>query len=143
MKPKIAEVSIHVDGEILTFNEFEKKYKNRLSGGHLEAQIDRFERLWRIYFFIDSQVKKNLPKERLLVLQQSIEDVILPVVEPERLIQRAKEKALAYVHQETKAGNNSIEFVDELITAARGDPTTVLQNYPNGAPSIRAFIRQR
>jgi HD superfamily phosphohydrolase len=33
VKPKIAEVSIDVDGEISTFSEFEKKHKNRLSGG--------------------------------------------------------------------------------------------------------------
>jgi hypothetical protein len=144
VKPKIAEVSIDVDGEILTFSEFEKKHKNRLSGGHLDAQIDRFERLWRIYFFIDAQVKRGLSKERLLVLQQSIEDVVLPIEEDSRLVQKAKEKALAYVYQETKAGKNDIEFIDEPLTAARGDSAVARpQKYPNGAPSIRTFIRKR
>jgi hypothetical protein len=85
-----------------------------------------------------------LTKERLLVLQQSIEDVVLPIDDPTRLVQKAKEKALAYVHQETKAGKNGIEFIDEPLTAARGDSTVArLQRYPNGAPSIRTFIRKR
>jgi hypothetical protein len=52
ISPKIAEVSINVDGEIGTFSDYEERHKNRLSGGHLEAQIHRFDRLWRIYFLL-------------------------------------------------------------------------------------------
>lgn len=144
VKPKIAEVSIDVDGEILTFSEYEKAHKNRLSGGHLEAQIDRFERLWRMHFFLNAEVKKGLTQERLLLLQQTIEDLVLPIEEPDRLVQKAKEKALAYVHQEKQAGNGGTEFVDELIAAARSDSAVAQSKvYPNGAPSIRNFIRKR
>ncbi len=144
IRPKIAEVSINVDGDISTFSQYEKTHDNRLSGGHLEAQIKRFERLWRIYFFIDPQVKAALAKDRLLVLQQTIAQVVLSVDEPEKLFQLAKEKALAYVQQEIKKGNNAIEFSDDIRTAARGDPGVAKpRDYPNGAPSIRTFIRQR
>ena len=37
IRPKIAEVSISVDGEISTFSQYEKSHDNRLSGGHLEG----------------------------------------------------------------------------------------------------------
>lgn len=146
IRPKIAEVTIAIDDDVMKFNEYEARpgSHNRLSGGHLQAQIERFERLWRIYFFIDAEVKKALPKEKLLLLQQTVEQVVLAEAdEQSKLIQRVKEKAMHYVHQEKERRNNGIEFVDELVTAARGDPESALQQYPNGAPSIRRFIRQR
>jgi HD superfamily phosphohydrolase len=143
IKPKIAEVAINVDGEIQEFSEYEKTKKNRLSGGHLDAQLQRFERLWRIYFFIDAGVRRGLSKERLLILQQTIEQVVLVIDDADRLIQRAKEKAMMFAFQETRKGNNSIRFVDELITAARSDSEIARDTYyPNGAPSVRSFLRE-
>lgn len=152
MKPKIAEVSIHVDGEIETFSKYEENHKNRLSGGHLEAQIHRFERLWRIYFFIDTQVKKSLSEhkvlggDRLLLLEQTIEQVALPFSDPKRLGQLAKEKALAYVEQENrtdKTGKQSIEYDGEPALLGRSDADVFESKYPNGAPSIRSFIKKK
>ncbi len=141
IRPKIAEVSINVDGEISTFSEYENGHRNRLSGGHLEAQIHRFDRLWRIYFFIDAQVKQNLSKERLLLIQEYIKLVVLGPDEPELLFSRAREKALVFVHQENRDGNNRVRFEEEPITFARGDPSVAsLGTYPNGAQGIRTFI---
>lgn len=113
IRPKIAEVTIAIDDDVMKFNEYEARpgSHNRLSGGHLQAQIERFERLWRIYFFIDAEVKKALPKEKLLLLQQTVEQVVLAEAdEQSKLIQRVKEKAMHYVHQEKERGNNEIEF---------------------------------
>lgn len=150
VKPKIAEVSISVDGEIETFSKYEKRHKNRLSGGHLEAQVHRFERMWRIYFFIDAQAKKSLSEhkvlgaERLLLLEQTIEQVALPFGDSVRLGQLAKEKALAYVDQEKRAdktGKKPIEYDGEPALLGRSAAEVFESKYPNGAPSIRSFIK--
>jgi hypothetical protein len=143
IKPKIAEVSITIDNVVMKFNEYEKESKNRLSGGHLEAQIHRFERLWRIYFFIDASAQMSLSNELLLLIQQAVEDVVLGEGTAEQLTARSKRAALDYVHQQRRLGNNNIDFMEEFAAAARGDSTVIAaRRYPNGAPTMRTFIRQ-
>lgn len=141
IKPKIAEVSIDVDGEILQFNKFEEAYKNRLSGGHLEAQISRFERLWRIHFFIDPLERAKLSPGRLIACKSFIRDVILAVDSPEALAQKVKEKALWYVQEQVAGGQNGLRFEDKTVTFARSTKTTG-DFYPNGAPSMGVFVRR-
>jgi len=141
IKPKIAEVSIDVDGEILPFNAFEKKHKNRLSGGHLEAQESRFERLWRIHFFIDPKEKAQLSPERLAACKSFIRDVILAVDSPEILAQKVREKAHWYVQQELKRGKNGVSYQEKTISFARSVLTSP-DYYPNGAPSMDLFIER-
>jgi hypothetical protein len=137
--PKIAEVSVDVDGDIMAFNKYEELHENRLSGGHLQAQIRRFEHLWRLYFFIDDEAKKLLSDERLRHLQGFIRDVVLCYDRPEELVRRVKDEAVLYVHL-----NKGIELVSEPITFARGDPPVPQRDfYPNGAPVLQPFIRQQ
>jgi HD superfamily phosphohydrolase len=73
---KIAEVKIAVSGEIKTFSEYENEHHEQLAGGHLAAQLRRFDRLWRVHFFIDRRVKSDLG-ERLYLLQQAVEKLAL------------------------------------------------------------------
>lgn len=144
IKPKIAGVSVAIDADVMNFSDYEKEHANRLSGGHLEAQIVRFARLWRIYFFIDGAVKSNLSSARIHLLQQMIEEVVLAEKDEMLLISRVKEKALHYELQGREAGNRDIEFRDELLTAARSDSeVATLRRYPNGAPSLRSFLRRK
>lgn len=147
VNPKIAEVQIAIDGQVEKFNEYEKgnrnRRPNRLSGGHLEAQIDRFGRLWRIHFFIDGEALVKLPTELLTLLRETIAQVVLADGTAVELAQRAKEKTLLYVHLAKRAGDNGIEFNDDqVVAAARGDSTVIRQSFPNGAPSVRQFIRR-
>jgi len=144
IRPKIAEVSICVDDEIEKFAQYEHVHNERLSGGHLAAQIKRFERLWHIYFFIDAGVKMSLSKERFLLIRETITQVILGFGELDALTQRAKQKAMDFVHQEQIRGRNDIEFSDHLVVAAKSDERVAeYATYPNDAPSVRSFIRQR
>src|SRR5208283_4927542 len=73
---KIAEVKIAVGGEILPFCKYEDKYGKELSGGHLDAQLHRFQRLWRVHFFIEKKAKAKLGKQFPL-LQRAIEKLAL------------------------------------------------------------------
>jgi hypothetical protein len=127
-----------VDDDVMPFNEYEITYRKRLSGGHLEAQIERFDRLWRIHFFIDADLKKAMPRQKLILLQEFIDQVVLNVGEPEQLIHRVKEKALIYAYQES--GREKLEYSDRPLTFAKSD-SSVVNQYPNGAPSMRSFLR--
>ncbi len=91
IKPKIAQVMIAIDGTVEKFSKYEDpdsdEYKNykKLSGGHLRAQVQRFERLWWLHFFIDRDVAVQMQsaetppgtESRLLLLEQFIKNVVL------------------------------------------------------------------
>jgi hypothetical protein len=123
----------------MAFNKYEEQHDNRLSGGHLQAQIRRFEHLLRLYFFIDDKVKKSFSDKRLRHLQGFIRDVVLCYEERKELERRVKDEAVLYVNL-----NEGIELVSEPITFARADPTVPQRGYyPNGAPRLQSFIRQQ
>ena len=73
---KVAEVKIAVGNEILPFCEYEDKYDEELSGGHLKAQLHRFQRLWRIHFFIDRKAKAQM-SSHFGLLQRAISKLAL------------------------------------------------------------------
>ena len=60
MNAKIARVKIAVGDDIAEFAEYERRHNDQLAGGHLDAQLRRFRRLWRVHFFIDPKEKSNL-----------------------------------------------------------------------------------
>ncbi len=61
MNSKVAEVRLFVEGEVHRFDEYEKASmtEDKLSRGHLRAQLRRFGDLWRIVFFVDRKVHEN------------------------------------------------------------------------------------
>jgi hypothetical protein len=146
IKPKLAEVQIAIDDNVEAFEKYERENDERLSGGHLRAQIDRFEKLWRIHFYIDNEASdKLLKEEKLLLLQETVDLVALGEGPPALLRQRAREKALVLSLLDQKAGFNDVEYVEEgMFDFARADVTIKeIPNFPNGAPSIRRFLRRR
>jgi hypothetical protein len=60
MNAKIAKVKIAVGDDIGEFAEYERRHNDQLAGGHLDAQLRRFRRLWRVHFFIDPKEKAKL-----------------------------------------------------------------------------------
>lgn len=76
MNGKIAEVQIAVGDEIAKFCDYEAKHDRPLAGGHLDAQLRRFDRLWRVHFFIDRQVKSQLGTQ-VTLLQQAVDKLAL------------------------------------------------------------------
>jgi len=139
MKPKIAEVSISVGDVVKTFSEYEREENDQLSGGHLGAQIKRFDRLWRVHFFIERNEKKRLESVGLLgTLSHAIEALVLGNCDDPKATARDIAFALAGREQSGWHPATVLEFPAE---AARGEESWGdLRGYPTGAPSIRAFL---
>lgn len=134
---KIAQVKIAVSGEIKTFSEYEEEHHEQLAGGHLDAQLRRFDRLWRIHFFIDPKVKNKLG-ERLYLLQQAIEKLGLGHLVDEEDFQHVGwsiARSLVQIEGCPWHGRQAYSSVD----AAR-DSSASPGSYPSGAPSIRSYI---
>ncbi|TWB07386.1 hypothetical protein [Bradyrhizobium stylosanthis] len=142
VKPKIAEVSISVDDSVMRFADYEDEHDDLLSGGHLKAQINRFDRMWRIQFFIEDSALESLGEEGALNLRRAISDILLSDDDPTTLRARVQQFAKAYVHDQIQGGKNSVSYVAEMPDAAWRDET-VARKYPNGADCIRNFIRRR
>jgi HD superfamily phosphohydrolase len=139
MKPKIAEVSISVEGVIKTLADYEDDEDDPLSGGHLGAQIKRFKRLWRVHFFIERNEKKRLQDAGLLgTLNHAIEALVLGNCDDPKSTARDIAHALS---GRPEAGWHGAKVLDLPAEAARSDENWGnVRGYPYGAPSIRAFL---
>lgn len=134
---KIAEVKIAVSDEIKEFNKYEQEHHEQLAGGHLAAQLRRFDRLWRVHFFIDRRSKNELG-ERLYLLQQAVEKLALGHLVDEEAFERVSwsiAKSIVQVEGSPWKGRE----VFTSINAAR-DSGTAPQQYTLGAPAVKSFI---
>ena len=137
---KIADVQIAVGDDIERFCAYERQHNDQLSGGHLEAQLRRFRRLWRVHFFIDRRTKANLG-ERLDILRRAIEKLVLGHLvngEEFRGVARFLAVELTKLPGSPWYGASVLEGPAE---AAYQDPSAISGTYPLGAPAIRSFIR--
>jgi hypothetical protein len=135
-------VSIAIDDTIEEFATYEKANNDRLSGGHLLVQIRRFERLWRIHFFIDEEVWRGLPADKIESLRQAIK-IMLSVDPPAVLDAMVRQLAKSIAFDEGRAGRNSTTYIDDLPEVARSDETVAVRpTYPNGAPCLRNFLKK-
>lgn len=137
---KIAMVQIAVNGDIAHFAEYEENHNNRLSGGHLTAQLQRFHRLWRVHFFIDSKVKKDLG-ERLHILQDAVNKLALGNLvddEDNPYVSRSLAARLTEIPGSPWHGFK----VGDSVSAAYQKAHTATGNYPFGASSISSFLEQ-
>lgn len=140
MKPKIAEVTISVGSDIEPFNRYEQTHGDqKLSGGHLEAQIERFRRLWRVHFFIERDEQARLQAIGLLsTLVDAIEALVLGTASDST--SRARDFALTLHARENDKWHNRT-VLQQAVQAARADPShPVAQRYPTGAPAISSFF---
>lgn len=135
---KIAEVQIAVGGEIEKFCDYETKYDRPLSGGHLDAQLRRFDRLWRVHFFIDSAVESGLG-ERLFSLQQAIDKLVLGNIVDSETGERVAMSLAMWLTQADRSPWKGYNVSTAPVSAKSGD-FTAPEKYPTGAPSIRAFL---
>lgn len=145
MNKKIAEVKIAVNRTIGRFCDMDKG--NRLSGGHLGAQLDRFDRLWKVHFFMDWRARGALDRKTIQDLQTAIEKLMLQNLKPgEDETEVAQNLAESLVQREGSPWYG-YEFTREEKLAGymrKGEEHefTALE-YPLGAPAIRRFIRPR
>jgi len=135
MNAKIARVKISVDGQIAEFDRWEGK-GNAISGGHLTAQQQRFNRLWRVHVVIDR--REELTDEAKELLYDAVNKLVLPKKTNEAQL-RARAASIAR-HAFRIADQKLAAFaqgVDVSRVAARGDRW---ETYPTGAPCLRNFI---
>lgn len=144
VKPKIAQVSILVKDAILTFHEYEQRHGDILSGGHLRAQLERFDRLWRVHFFIDRDAREELRDEKLLqLLTSAIESLVLRDDPEEEKKSAALTVAYALTGMGRLKGKVVTNVLDNPVALAAAGEQTAIVKYPNGAPSVRAFVRKQ
>jgi HD superfamily phosphohydrolase len=80
VRAKIAEVEVRINNKISQFNEFEEDHKRGLSGGHLGAQIERFDALWRLDFFMAPDTfaqMKSQHRAELDLMKDAIDQVFV------------------------------------------------------------------
>lgn len=142
VKPKIAEVLVAVDGVVSKFQNYEAEHGNRLSGGHLTAQIARFNRLKRMHFFMDRGSYESLKKDnhkKLNLMKDFIKSVVLANADASDLQSRARTYAVALEELRCASTDNTRRVVSEGRAAAHRDDT-ITTSYPNGAPALFSFF---
>lgn len=138
MNAKIARVRIYINGTIAQFDEWEESNDHMLGGGHLEAQLHRFDRLWRIHLFVAREVWAAMQPERQELLRQAIETLILWRTPGESSID-ARVHSLAVLAAKVEGTPYFEREPQDVLIGARGSETVL--RYPNGAPTLRSFFR--
>ncbi len=143
MNAKIAEVRIAVDDEVEKFCTYEAEHDNLLSGGHLDAQIKRFKRLWKIHFFIRKDVQADI-KENINVVRQAIDKLIIGNLLYGENLNSCSHNIAAQLVSNTNSslhGHSLIDQSDELEEAAHRQNESDFSKYPSGAISIKRCVK--
>lgn len=120
MRAKIPKVHIHINGHVDRFNKWEEETSNMLSGGHVGAQMQRFQRLWRILFFLEESEYRRFESNGMLHwLREAIERLALGQVPHGE-----------YLQDVSQAMSRSLRLGRGIDTQER---------YPTGAPLLRSW----
>jgi uncharacterized protein len=139
MNAKIAKVRIHVDGHIAQFAKFDSEHRKRaLSGGHLDAQLDRFQGLWRIQVVIAKEVWDRLLPQVQTALRSAIELCILGRTSYTGQSFEDAAAAIALQLSVIPDGPYMGESLQPREIAARAGEARPA--YPNGVPTLRSFF---
>lgn len=134
MNTKIADVRVLLNQEVYPLAAFEGKEKRDrgITGGHLEAQEDRFRRLWRVQFAIDRSEKARL--EGLGLLEHLGRAILYGVLRQEPPLVDIDRAMFGLAAELTGMEGSPLygRRPSEAI-AARGDEIVA---YPGGAPSL-------
>jgi HD superfamily phosphohydrolase len=143
MNKKIAEVKIAVGNDISPFDEYERTHQGQqLAGGHLQAQLNRFERLWSVHFFIDRQEKDKRGEALVRLLRKAVKQLALgDLSDTEDLKYEAQELARALLAIE-KSRWIGYQVVEHSVAASYQDASHTFGSYPTGAPSIFSYLQQ-
>ncbi len=138
MNAKIPGVSIHLDGTIETYADWNKEFGNTLDAGQISAQIKRFEKLWRVQLFLHPTIFAGWTDQLKTKFHEVVKDLMLdlrisakvPRDETARQLAQSLTSIEGSPHQ-----SKQIEFAE----AARRHPT---KTYLFGAPCLKTFYRQ-
>ena len=145
MNKKLAQVRIFVDGDVHPFNEYENPKErehrsDRLSAGHLSAQLDRFTSLWRICFFIDRETHEELGSELTDVLVRLIRAGVLLEHRPEENIEAVMRRIAGdavLIKNFHRFGADVVPAERRVARSGKDYGTTV---FPTGVPSLLSYL---
>jgi HD superfamily phosphohydrolase len=146
MNDKIAKVKIAIDDQVAPFDSWEDQ-PNRLSGGHLAAQRNRFNRLWRVHVFIERSLAAQLEAtepQKLLLLKSAIKELVFPKTsDPAKLCHRGEMLALqaSKLKELPNFFGHEIRAAGTVIAARAQAPGSAASGgYPSGAPTLLSFV---
>ncbi|HHT9109012.1 MAG TPA: hypothetical protein ACFYD9_10240 [Candidatus Wunengus sp. YC64] len=143
MNAKIAEVKIKFNETVAPFNELEKNDDTQLSGGHLAAQLKRYERLWRVHFFIDRKVKKDLEEKKLLeLLLLAIDKLVLNNLGDGEVSLAVVETLIGQMTANPKSLWHGYA-VDEEMLKSSAAKIKGKSYYPFDSPSIKSCLKKK
>jgi HD superfamily phosphohydrolase len=136
MNAKIAEVSIHMDGVMQTFKDWDASEAS-LGGGHLGAQIVRFTRLWRVHVCLHRDQWNAMSEPMKSLFYRAVKEVMLGIVDfpADRA---AHDLALAASMTPT-----SPYFNKTVVPREKAARRENLARYQSGSPSIAAFFDEK
>lgn len=139
MSTKVAGVGILRDEDVRTLAKEEER-DPRLTGGHLQAQEQRFRNLWHVYFSCEREVLEELEARELRpLLIDAIDCFALGLTSgPVTLEERAMTIARTLAATPTSAWHKK-PLVEEFQAASRGKPS---DGYPTGLPSLGSLFRE-
>lgn len=140
MNVKIAKVKIKVNEIVDEFSNYEKIFNNHLSGGHLDAQLKRFDRLWRVHFFIDRKEKERIRNWRDLLIT-AIDKLVLDRIGDGENKDDIVKRLASNMTTTQESPWNGCTVIDDVASAAYQMQKQV--RYPFGARSIRNYIKDK
>ena len=136
---KIARVQIALGEDIDHFSEYERRNNDSLSGGHLDAQLRRFRRLWRVHFFIERSERERIG-ELVHVLKDAIQKLALGNLTDEEDASHASRSFAEILTQMKESPWKERKVRSASVDAAYQASQTATGSYPMGANSILSFI---
>jgi HD superfamily phosphohydrolase len=143
MNKKIAEVQIFVETNVSRFVDYESDNEYKLSAGHLQAQLRRFEHLWKIGFFVDPEIAKQKGQEFLKCLRKAIRLLVLNQYDRSESLEMetaSLANTLVNTVQNFHLYGHKALPTPPPLTMARTDASVVTECYPTEARTLLSFI---
>ena len=131
---KLAKVEMLYDDDVKTLTKLDKN--GHMSGGHLKAQLRRYDRLWRASLFASQEARRQLKSGSLLgAVTVAFKRGVLGLIDEDMTMYDLAKVVLA---------STGITYVQgakihpNLTTVERGSDSA--QHYPSGQPTIRSHF---
>lgn len=132
---KFAEISVLYNDEVQPLKDLDASWQ--VSGGHLDAQIERFKHLWRASLFASSESLALLEQRDLLrALQKAFKIGVLGIAS-EDILMHDIAKMLAHSNSDISYASEE-RLVSVPLEAARGG--SPLPKYPSGQATLRSYF---
>ena len=145
---KLAEVWVLHDKRVQRLNEAEENAHDKISGGHLAAQLRRFDHLWRASLFASPEALNYLKRRNLVHLLRSTFEIGVLGLDIETRTVNSPDQVLT-MRDVAKSITSSdlVDTPDHLrgrtllevpLEAARGESESV--KFPSEQPTISAYL---